>query len=74
MKGLWDPGSLKQGIPVGVFNIEGVECGEGEPKTDAFKMFIIFSLVILLLCVEIYNFQSTFIIPSNFQSSFKKET
>lgn len=69
MRGLWDPGSPKQGIPVGVFSIEGVEWREGEPKTEALKMFIIFLLVILLLYVEIYNFQSTFtvfIIPSNF--------
>lgn len=68
-RGLWDPGSPKQGIPVGVFSIEGVEWREGEPKTEALKMFIIFLLVILLLYVEIYNFQSTFtvfIIPSNF--------
>lgn len=69
MRGLWDPGSPKQRIPVGVFSIEGVEWREGEPKTEALKMFIIFLLVILLLYVEIYNFQSTFtvfIIPSNF--------
>lgn len=69
MRGLWDPGSPKQGIPVGVFSIEGVEWREGESKTEALKMFIIFLLVILLLYVEIYNFQSTFtvfIIPSNF--------
>lgn len=74
MRRLWDPGSPKQGIPVGVFSIEGVEWGEAEPETDTLKMLIIFLLVILLLCVDIYNFQSTFIIPSNFQSIFKKET
>lgn len=54
MRGLWDPGSPKQGIPVGVFSIEGVEWREGEPKTEALKMFIIFfTSNIITLCRDL---------------------